>query len=765
VNFGRFNTLVLMTAVLSCLAASSGYAQQHEHSDPMPAGAKLGAVSFEISCKAELQPEFNRAVALLHSFWHSEAQRAFERVAAADPNCAMAYWGVAMSHFHLGLSWPAPADLELGRQALRKAEAAAEKDAREAAYIEALRELYTDFKIEDSWKYFKSYADKLSQIAASYPKDLEAKVFEGLALILAEQPGDSNLTELKQAVNLLQPLLLQYPDHPGIAHYLIHACDTPGLAQEGLEAARRYAKIAPAAPHALHMPSHIFTRLGLWQEDIDSNLASRAAAEKAQAGAENRLHAMEFLEYAYLQIGHDEEARAIMAETKTVRPSEVDSRYGNYYATVQARFPTMFAIETRDWQAAAHAELIAGDDGWGRGLTLLAHAIAAGHLRDGALAKTTLQATEVFIKQQMKGRPLPQSGTAEAGFLDEIHAWTDFANGDLAGAVKLLRPIADAQDRVGKGELDLPVREMIAEMLLIDGKDEEALKEYQASLASDPNRFNALLGAGQAAERLGQRDVAAKYYRTLLVNCGGANGSALVAVSHAQMVVDEIGSNARNAAKSIVPRSDEAVISCERAAPGSITAALTCIDKTEAMGRLDEAGCFVANAPAVVEVRNVWLARESLPASAAARDHTIQLFMAACLVEAHSKLKPADAAELSAVAFLRHALADPDPQTAGIAMLSLAPVLVQDDIAIIVERASTESALVMPAVTALSFPCTVEAASGIAKIQSVYAGSERGSEIQRLVEGNAALCDDEGHANRAAFSGEVLVPAPREGEH
>jgi len=527
--------LVSAIAVLTLVIGTSALA--HQHPEPMPVDAKIGSVSFEISCKSEVQAEFNHAVALLHSFWHSEAQREFEKVAALDPNCAMAYWGVAMSHFHLGLSWPAPADIEVGRQALSKAEAATEKDAREAAYIAALRELYTDFKTEDSWKYFKSYADKLSEIAATYPNDLEAKVFEGLALILAEQPGDPNLTELKQAVNLLQPLLLQYPDHPGIAHYLIHACDTPGLAQEGLEAARRYAKIAPAAPHALHMPSHIFTRLGLWREDIDSNLASKAAAEKAHAGAENQLHAMEFLEYAYLQIGHDEEAHAIIAEAKTIPQSEVDSRYGNYYATVQARFPTMFAIETRDWQAAAHAQLIAGDDGWGRGLTLLAHAIAAGHLRDRALAKATLQATEVFMKQQMKGRPVPQSGTAEAGFLDEIHAWTDFAGGDLDGAVRLLRPIADRQDTVGKGELDLPVREMMAEMLLIDGKATEALTEYRASLISDPNRFNSLLGAGRAAERLGDRGAASGYYRTLLANCSGADGNALVVLRHPRAVI------------------------------------------------------------------------------------------------------------------------------------------------------------------------------------------------------------------------------------
>jgi hypothetical protein len=260
----------LLTVWISCPLSI----QAHEHAGDVPTDTKLGKVSFAISCKPSSQGDFDHAVALLHSFWHREAQRIFEKVAGADPECAMAYWGVAMSHFHLGLSWPAAADIELGREALTKAEAAPEKDAREAAYIAALRDLYTDFRVEESWKYFKSYADKLSEIASVYPKDLEARVFEGLALILAQQPGDVHLIEMKQAVKVLQPLLQQYPDHPGIAHYLIHACDTPGLAQEGLQAARRYAKIAPAAPHALHMPSHIFTRLGLWQEDIDSNLVT-----------------------------------------------------------------------------------------------------------------------------------------------------------------------------------------------------------------------------------------------------------------------------------------------------------------------------------------------------------------------------------------------------------------------------------------------------------------------------------------------------------
>jgi tetratricopeptide (TPR) repeat protein len=511
--------------------------QAHEHAGEIPTNLRLGSVSFPISCKPPVQGDFNHAVVLLHSFWHSEAQRVFEKVAAADPNCAMAYWGVAMSHFHLGLSWPAAADIELAREALGKAEAAAEKDAREAAYIAALRELCTDFKADDSWKYFKRYADKLSKIAAMYPKDLEAKVFEGLALILAQQPGDVNLVEMKQAVKVLQPLLQQYPDHPGIAHYLIHACDTPGLAQEGLQAARRYAKIAPAAPHALHMPSHIFTRLGLWQEDIDSNLASKVAAENAHAGAENPLHAMEFLEYAYLQTGNDVKAYAIVDEAKAISPADVDSRYGSYYATVETRFPILYAIETQDWATAATVQSISNEGG-GRALALLAHAMAAGHLKDRALANATLQATKDWLEQRLNGKPLPRPGTPEAGFLDEIQAWVDFTNGDLKGAEDLLYPVADREAQVGKGELDLPVREMLADMLRLDGMYKEALTEYRHSLQSDPNRFNALLGAAEAAEQAGRHKVAQRYFKILLANCPSASGPAMRKLDHAKAIFE-----------------------------------------------------------------------------------------------------------------------------------------------------------------------------------------------------------------------------------
>jgi hypothetical protein len=492
----------------------------------MPPDARLGSVSFETSCKPTMRDSVNRAVALLHSFWHNEAQLAFERIVAADPECAMGYWGEAMAHFHLGLSWPTPTDLEAGKQALAKADTAFEKSPRESAYIRALQGLYERFRPNDSWVAFKGYADDSQQIVADDPNDVEAKAFGGLALVVAQDPADIKLLQLRQAVTVLSSLLAQHRDHPGIAHYLIHACDTPSLARAGLDAARRYAQIAPPAPHALHMPSHIFARLGLWQEDIESNFASKAAAERTngmRVGAEHRLHAMEFLEYAYLQIGRDDEARSIMTEGKAIPQSEVDPRYGDYYAIVQTRFPAMYALETRNWAVAAAVQPSAGGDKAAQNIVLLAHAIAAGHLSDRTLADRTARAAEAYVQGQNNGKPIPKAGTPEAGFLDEIHAWTRFAYGDVRGAVRLLGPVADWEEQLGKGELDLPTREMMAEMLLLSGRPKEALDAYQHSLETDPNRFNALLGAARAAELLRRPVLAMVYYRMLLENCAGLN--------------------------------------------------------------------------------------------------------------------------------------------------------------------------------------------------------------------------------------------------
>ncbi len=498
----------------------------------MPEGARLGTVSFETSCRPQVQADFNRAVALLHSFWLDEAERTFTKVASADPDCAMAYWGVAMADFNQVNGGPTSEGASRANQSLAKADTAREKNPREAAYIQAVHRFFDGYTESDFEVYAKRYTDAMEDVAARYPSDLEAQVFYALALINSDPSDDVALINPKKAVAILNPLLRRHPDHPGIAHYILHASDNPVMAQQGLEAARRYASIAPAAPHALHMPGHIFARLGLWDDDIRSNLASKAASENpaVPVGAENRLHAMEFLEYAYLQIGHDTEASAIVAEGATVKRSDVDPRYPSYYGDVEARYPALFAIETRDWAMAASLQSIEGSDWVGQSRTLLAHAIAAAHLHDAQGAQAAAQSVEALAEAQ----PSMRAGAPRASLPDEIRAWARFSQGDLEGAIELLRPVADRQTQIGKGEVELPAREMLAEMLLLSRRNVEALREYQRVLVSDPNRFNALLGAGKAAERLGRRKLAVGYYRTLLANCKNASGAALKDLEYAQ---------------------------------------------------------------------------------------------------------------------------------------------------------------------------------------------------------------------------------------
>jgi len=500
--------------------------------------SRLGTVSFNISCKPQVKTEFDRGIALLHSFWLDEAGRSFGNVAAADPDCAMAYWGEAMADFNQVNGGPSDAGVVAGNHALRMADKAREKDAREAAYIHALQLFFDGYTEKDFDARATRYTDAMEEVARHYSDDLEAQVFYALALINSDPRDDVALINPKKAVAILYPIFRQHPDHPGIAHYIIHACDNPVMAQQGLEAARRYASIAPAAPHALHMPGHIFARLGLWDEDIRSNLASKAASENSTAhvGAENRLHAMEFLEYAYLQIGHDEEAWAIVTEGSTVKQSDVDPRYPSYYTDVEARNLALFAIETRDWALATSLKPIEGGDWVSQSQTLLAHAVGAVHLHDAQGAKAAAQSIESLAE----ANPRMRTGAPRASAPDEIRAWARFSQDDRQGAIRLLRSVADRQEKVGKGEVELPAREMLAEMFFLSGDFSQALHEYQGSLTSDPNRFNALLGAGQAAEGLGNRDLAASYYQTLLRNCTKADGKAAAALSHPRAVIQEM---------------------------------------------------------------------------------------------------------------------------------------------------------------------------------------------------------------------------------
>jgi tetratricopeptide (TPR) repeat protein len=307
--------LCLIFIVISFIAA---FAQQHEHEPHAMPSVKFGKVSFPTSCSSQAQSEVETGVASLHSFEYDNAMRHFEKVLQHDPNCSIAHWGEAMSLYHQLWNVPSEKDLAEGWQFVQKAQAGAKTSHRERDYVEAMEIFYKPSK-QSAVERAEAYSKRMERLHEDYPSDEEAAVFYALSLLAAEPPNDTSLQYTKKAVGLLNGVFRNDPEHPGVAHYLIHACDNPNMAQEGLPAARRYAKIAPSSPHALHMPSHIFARLGLWRDDIASNLASVAATEHSPSGTEARLHPMEFLEYAYLQTGQGEKARAIEAEAVAAR--------------------------------------------------------------------------------------------------------------------------------------------------------------------------------------------------------------------------------------------------------------------------------------------------------------------------------------------------------------------------------------------------------------------------------------------------------------
>ena len=344
----------LVLAVISLFGVFALADEGHHHEDLTP--EQLGTVHFPVSCAAASQKAFARGVALLHSFWYEEAEKEFVQIAKDDPTCAMAHWGVAMSLWHQLWDRPNAATIKRGRTELKKAQSLHPATDRERDYIAALGAFYR--KKGDHEERAKAYSQAMEGVYHRYPDDLEAAAFYALSLLASEEDGDTTFANRKKAAAVLETLFKEEPGHPGVAHYLIHSYDKPQLAELGLPAARSYAKIAPAAPHALHMPSHIFARLGLWQDDIDSNLASIAATRRTAAmhmgGEGHQFHAMDFLVYAYLQSGREADAQAVIAEVKALPPMK--DMYGEGYdphAYALSKFPALYALELHHWTEAA----------------------------------------------------------------------------------------------------------------------------------------------------------------------------------------------------------------------------------------------------------------------------------------------------------------------------------------------------------------------------------------------------------------------------
>jgi len=520
-----FSCLVAACACLTCPTSVVAQHEQHEH----PAGEpeKLGKVNFPVSCDATVQLPFNRAVAMLHSFWYEKANEEFAAIAKKDPACGMAYWGIAMTLYHPIWEAPGPAALKQGSEAVAKAKSAAPKTQRERDYIAAVEAFYKDSDKLDHHTRALAYEKAMEQLQARYPEDREAAIFYALALQGTESPTDKTYTNQKKAGAILEKIFAQQPDHPGVAHYIIHAYDYPPLAEQALDAARSYAKIAPDSPHALHMPSHIFTRLGLWQESIESNLASEAAAKKYNAPG-NELHAQDYLVYAYLQGAQDRAAKKVIAAAPP--PLKDDPQYFNaLYAT--GTMAPRYAVERHQWKEAAALSVPpntfpGGRYAWAEANIHFARALGASHISDIDAAKksshelqslrdTLIQANEKYWADQVEIQR------------EIATAWLTLAGGKNEEALLQMRHAADHEDSTDKHPVTpgviLPARELLGQMLLELNQPAEALIEFEATLRTAPNRYNALSGAARAAKLSGNSEKTKSYYAKLLAVCERAD--------------------------------------------------------------------------------------------------------------------------------------------------------------------------------------------------------------------------------------------------
>jgi tetratricopeptide (TPR) repeat protein len=495
---------------------------QHHHSEP--ANIKgLGSVSFPISCSRDEQQAFNRGVALLHSFSYTAAHDQFAGIAKQNPTCSMAYWGQAISLYRQLWDRPTETELAEGAKLVEQAQVAKPKTAREEGFIAAAAAFYSADPKTPFENRRDAYAESLRKLHEQQPGDDEAAIFYALSLMTSPKATDNNFEITRQAVTILEDVFARIPNHPGAAHYIIHACDNPAMAEEGLAAARRYASIAPDSAHALHMPSHIFTRLGLWNDDIQSNLASKTAAEQ-QKSTHDRLHAMNFLEYAYLQQGRFDDAKQMEEEGIHV-PKAAYTEMPGFFSYVRVRFPSLYLLETRQWQQAEQSP-VPDDKPDFQAFVYLTRAIAAGHLHDAAAALAAVTGYDGKI-EELKKTKYAYVADSMKPFGNEAHAWLAFAEGHHEEAVTLLTETADKQDREGKGEVEIGARSMLADMLLDLRRPKEALKQYELSLRTDPGRFNALLGAARAASQAGDGQTAATYYRQLVTGRENFNNPGL----------------------------------------------------------------------------------------------------------------------------------------------------------------------------------------------------------------------------------------------
>jgi tetratricopeptide (TPR) repeat protein len=517
-----------LIAVLSFLQPAFGEEETEQ---------RFGTVHFDTSCNDIAQRRFDRAMRYQHSFWYRESRELFEEVLKADPECGIAYWGIALSLLNNPHAPPPVGNLPLGFAAIEKAKAVNAKRQRELDFISAMSVFYADYDKVDHRTRVLAYLKAMEVVAQTYPKDDEAQILYAIELNVAAPPGDKTYAMQLKGAAILEPIFQRQPRHPGVAHYLIHLYDTPALAQKGLEAARRYSQIAPAAPHALHMPSHIFTRVGYWSDSINSNTQSARAAQ-ASNEAHDQLHAMDYLVYAYLQTGQDAKAKAVVEEMRGVSGFSETFIAGPYALAVS---PARYAIERSDWNAAAQLSVRP---------TPLAHVEAMTHFARamGAARTGRLDAAKADIAKLAELRDKLREAK-DNYWADQVDiqwqvatAWSLFAEGRSEAALKAMSAAADAEDRTEKHPVTpgvpTPARELYGAMLLERGMVKEALAAFEATLKKEPNRLGATLGAAAAAEQSGDTEKTRVHYTAAVALTENAE-PVRPHIAHARAVVEK----------------------------------------------------------------------------------------------------------------------------------------------------------------------------------------------------------------------------------
>jgi hypothetical protein len=488
------------------------------------ASHKLGTVHFETSCNSDAQKHFDQAMVYQHSFWYRASQKEFEDVLKSDPDCGIAYWGIALSLL-LNPHVPPPVkNLAEGVAALAKADNVRSKTQRERDYLEALRAMFADYQKVDHRTRIQAYAKNMEHLAQCYPDDDEAQIHYALALNTSASPADKTYANQLKGAAILEPIFKRQPQHPGVAHYLIHLYDYPPIAEKGLEAARRYAKIAPEASHAQHMPSHIFTRVGYWSDSIASNLEAARVA-KINSEGHDQLHAMDYLVYAYLQLGQDRNAEAVMTDMKKVA-GFTETFIAGPYALAAA--PARYAIERADWQAATALEVRPTLLPHVEAITHFARALGASRSGNPDVAKTEVAKLEEL---RDKLRDAKDAYWAEQVDIQAqvASAWIMYAERKFAEALRAMSAAADSEDKTEKHPVTpgvpKPARELYGVMLLERGMANEALAAFAATLKKEPNRLGAYVGAAKAAEKSGDRSKARDYYQKIVAMAGAADAS------------------------------------------------------------------------------------------------------------------------------------------------------------------------------------------------------------------------------------------------